>query len=115
MYRWLEQLELKHVDFERSIQAFGKKVESWTELAIVEREQGRPGHAAYAVRQANVYKGLREEAECVYHRCASKVLVEGYGSGKPVWQRAMDFREGELQRLIQLVSTVPVTRRAKRN
>jgi hypothetical protein len=105
LYRWLEQLELKHADFERSIQAFGKTEEMWTAVARTERDRGRLGHAAFAGRQAKIYNGLRGGAEVVYWRCGVKGLIDEKSSGKPLWKRAESFREAELKRLPQMVRT----------
>jgi hypothetical protein len=104
MYRWLEELELKHADFERCILAFGKTAESWVEVARTERDDGRQGHAAFAERQAKVYNGLREEAENVYRRCGVKGLREDNASGEPLWKRAAIWRAAGLKGLTQMVS-----------
>lgn len=63
MHHWLEQWEIKHAEFEQCIRSFKTLDDVWTTIS---KAQTLPGHAAYARKQAHIYKMLQSEASKHY-------------------------------------------------
>lgn len=59
MQRWLEDFEMKHIDFMRSIKSFHTMHLTWETLANRAKE---PGKVAFARRQSKLYLRLHEDA-----------------------------------------------------
>lgn len=75
-FRSLEQLEMKHAEFERTILYFQKMQEIW--LALSE-EKSNPVNQSYARKQASSFARLAEEAQTRYDKHGSG---EGCGCEK---------------------------------
>ncbi|THU76142.1 hypothetical protein K435DRAFT_903305 [Dendrothele bispora CBS 962.96] len=71
MERWQEQVEIKHAEFHRAIKYFGRFSEIWTNLAHKSDTQNKPGHAAYARKQAGMYINLKNECETLFKAAAT--------------------------------------------
>ncbi|KAK7033985.1 hypothetical protein VNI00_012612, partial [Paramarasmius palmivorus] len=64
MYRWMEQLKIKHVEFERTIAHFKKMEEVWVLMAVW---GATPGYSAHAFRQGTFFRNLATQALSRYH------------------------------------------------
>lgn len=60
MQRWLEEFELKHLDFIRAIKSHYKMYEVWTALS---KKTTDAGSAAFARRQSFVYYDLHVQTK----------------------------------------------------
>jgi hypothetical protein len=56
MLRWLEQFELKHVEFTRCIKYFDYFSNIWSAIASTE---SRPGYRAFANKQATTFHDMK--------------------------------------------------------
>lgn len=65
MMRWLEEFELKHVEFMRSIKSFERMSSVWAELAS---KTPLPGNAAFARKQSETFKTLSKDASDWFSR-----------------------------------------------
>lgn len=63
MYRWMEQFEMKHAEFERTISFFNMMATTWSQLA---QKASQPGFVAYANRHAAMYTDLTNDADIRY-------------------------------------------------
>lgn len=91
LQRWLEEFEMKHIDFMRSIKSFATMHLNWNELAS---QQVQPGKAAFARRQSLLYFRLYEDAKSRFDKTAEprfKNLTE-----ENLVEILMDFRRTEL-------------------
>lgn len=61
MFRWLEQLEMKMVDFARCHTTFHRMAEVWETLAT--EKQSLVGFSGFAHRQSSLFKGLKLDLE----------------------------------------------------
>src|SRR5215475_805081 len=96
MMRWLEEYELKHVEFTRCIRSFKKMSIVWEELASKDE---RPGYASYARQQAHRYTRLRDEARSLFGEQGNPAFVDP----KPTLIEAFKaFRSNELSWLREL-------------
>jgi hypothetical protein len=73
MLRWLEEFELKHVEFIRCIRSFRSHQDAWAAAAA---SSPRAGQAAFARRQSATYRRLKEEAEYYFKKAGTKELRE---------------------------------------
>jgi hypothetical protein len=73
MMRWLEEFELKHVEFIRCINSFQTMATTWV---VVAEKETRDGYAAYARLQSSIFHQLRQEAECLFQKNAEPGLRE---------------------------------------
>src|ERR1700754_2278371 len=91
MYRWLEELELKHVELKRCIKTFHKMAEAWMLAAIKSTSNGE---AAFARRQSDMFLGLRDDANEWLTKKGVKCLIDS--SDSDAIQILRDFRTQEL-------------------
>jgi hypothetical protein len=96
MMRWLEEFELKHVEFVRTIRSFQTLAAAWSTVASRAKDEGRSG---FAHRQAAMYQELQRDA--------SRLLTETTeprftGSEEEVIAALHSFRTNELSWLRQL-------------
>jgi hypothetical protein len=61
--RWIEEYELKHIEFHRCIKSFQYMHTVWSSLA--ERSVA-PSRAAFARHQSTLYRELQLEAQCLF-------------------------------------------------
>lgn len=91
MMRWLEEFELKHVEFMRSIKSFEKMSSVWSILAS---KSSSPANSALARKQAAIYETLRADASHWFRQTGEPrflVMTE-----HTLVKIITDFREGEL-------------------
>jgi hypothetical protein len=81
MMRWLEEFELKHVEFVRCISSFRAMATAWGSIADGET---RGGYAAFARHQSHIFCNLHDDAVRLFEknaepglRAAKDDLVEG--------------------------------------
>lgn len=67
MQRWLEEFELKHVEFMRCIKSFLTMSETWCALSL---EADLPGNVAFAKRQSLIYRQLHDDAKSLFVKVA---------------------------------------------
>lgn len=106
MYRWLEQFELKHAEFERVIRSFDYSVKAWTSAANSQSpDQIAVGMTEVANRHASVYQALAVTARNLYEKCADPILrgVDEQTRTSFFWERASCFRAEVLEPLTVLV------------
>ena len=60
MYRWMEQFELKHVEFHCTVNFFKRIAHDWTELAT---SSTLPGFSAYASKHAAMFTDLANDTD----------------------------------------------------
>ncbi|KAJ3963612.1 hypothetical protein EV361DRAFT_956809 [Lentinula raphanica] len=63
MYRWMEQFESKHAEFERDIEYFRTMAKAWSFLA---KKNLAAGYHAYTKRHAAMFTDLANDAELRY-------------------------------------------------
>jgi hypothetical protein len=73
MMRWLEEFELKHVEFVRCITGFDAMMSAWSAVATKET---REGYAAFARSRSDIYRRLRDQAEDLFQKNAEPHLLE---------------------------------------
>jgi hypothetical protein len=73
MMRWLEEFELKHVEFVRCISSFHTTATTWKTIADNET---RDGYAAFARYQSSIFHQLRDEAESMFQKNAEPGLLQ---------------------------------------
>ena len=71
--RWLEEYEMKHMEFRRCIKSFDKMYSAWESIAA---ECDNPGYRSFAKRQANVYLRLRDETKTRFAAVGYSRFVE---------------------------------------
>ena len=100
MNRWLEQLEIKHAEFERCIRYFTYISETWFQMAKL--YACGSGKAAYARRVACIYSKMASDCEFRYKRTGVKALLPKQDNPSPLADCINDFWA---QELIGLVSS----------
>jgi hypothetical protein len=90
MMRWLEEFELKHMEFLRCIRSFDTLRSSWSSI---EAKEAREAYAAYARRQADTYKRLHDQAQLLFKENAEPIL---YDSRDDLVTALQDLRKHEL-------------------
>ncbi|KAI0028282.1 hypothetical protein K488DRAFT_89900 [Vararia minispora EC-137] len=80
MQRWQEQFERLQADFLRTVETFHKLDVIWS--AVAQESEGKPGHAAYAMRKAGMWRKMAED-------CARRFEDEGFkvGEGETLGER----------------------------
>jgi hypothetical protein len=63
MFRWLEQLEIKHAEFERVVKYFTSMSKVWSTVAA---KRTSSGSMAFARSQVSIYAGMASEADRRY-------------------------------------------------
>jgi len=98
MFRWLEQFELKHIEFSRCIKSFDYASSAWLAAS---KQTARPGYSAFAKRQSRLFTSLRDDATAKF----AKYGFPGLGglSGAALVKSLGAFREKELAWLKELV------------
>lgn len=91
MQRWLEDFEMKHIDFMRSIKSFHTMHETWNALANHAKD---PGKAAFAKRQSKLYLRLHEDTRKRFEEVAEPRFREL--SEENLVETLMEFRNVEL-------------------
>jgi hypothetical protein len=91
MHRWLEEFELKHTEFKRSIRAFHTMHTVWDTMAS---KSTLPGHAAFARRQSTIYLDLHNDAKSWFAEAGVPRFVNAADSD--FVQELLSFREEEL-------------------
>ena len=72
MLRWLEELELKHLEFLRMIKTFDTMSGFWSDMSS---RQLHSGYAAFARRQASYLTDLRDDARRRYRSACAEAFV----------------------------------------
>ncbi|KAJ3819679.1 hypothetical protein F5880DRAFT_1616250 [Lentinula raphanica] len=93
MYRWMEQFESKHAEFERIIEYFRTMASAWTALG---NKQTTPGYRAYANYHANMFTDLANDADMRYKRVGHPVFMN-FGEGEILADRVLDWRKDWLK------------------
>jgi hypothetical protein len=103
VYRWLEEYELKHAEFERTIRTFGFWAREWSEVASSARQEGKHGVEAFARHQSAIYRTLQTGAKELYTKCGEPALAvtvtdnrDEEGGGGMLWERVDRFRNSLL-------------------
>jgi hypothetical protein len=96
MMRWLEELELKHIEVMRCTKSFETMKSAWITLA---KEESRPRYAAFAREQAHIYAQLHEDAARMYAKKAEPRLQVPEAN---ILKAILTFRENELEWLVKM-------------
>jgi len=100
MMRWIEEYELKHVEFQRCIKSFRTMAGIWATLGD---KSADPGRAAFARRQSTVYRELQTDAERLYHLKGLEEFVKCDPDDLETLLRTVrEFRRKELGWLMEL-------------
>jgi hypothetical protein len=100
MMRWLEEYELKHVEFQRCIESFRKMHTIWDSLA---EKSSDPGYAAFARHRSCIYHDLKREAETLFIAKGNKAFQKFKPEDQEAMLRAViQFRAQELDWLREL-------------
>jgi hypothetical protein len=91
MLQWLEEFELKHVEFLRCIKSFYSMHSIWDTIA---KDSAEPGHAAFTRHQSNIYLDLHDDAKAWFTRKGEARFVNMQES--TIVQTVRRFREQEL-------------------
>src|ERR1700754_5109071 len=91
MMRWLEEYEMKHVEFDRCIKAFNTMSSAWTKQAD---NSTHSGYRAFARKQSTMFSSLRDRADAMFKKVGSKSFVGK--SGKDLVEAVTHFHEEEL-------------------
>lgn len=77
MFRWLEQVEMKHYEFIRVIRSHAYMAEAWHQVGSQECTGGQYEQAkrAYAMRQEWTYDALKNEAKRLCLASGEPLLV----------------------------------------
>lgn len=89
--RWLEEFELKHVDFVRCIKSFEKMRSVWLDLA---GSASLPGDSAFARKQASTYYVLHRDASAWFLKTAEPRFLSM--TEETLVETISDFRAQEL-------------------
>jgi hypothetical protein len=89
----MEQLELKHAQYERVIDYYSKHSEIWQDLA---NAADSAGAAAYARKQCAIFNQRRKLAQESYQRCSIPALANKEGS---MMERVLEWRRKEFHPL----------------
>ncbi|THU77648.1 hypothetical protein K435DRAFT_973868 [Dendrothele bispora CBS 962.96] len=105
MERWQEQVEIKHAEFHRAIKYFGRFSDIWTNLAHKSDTQKKPGHAAYARKQAGMYINLKNECETLFKAAATiDETLRDIPEGNTLSDQVLAFRQRE-RALFSMISS----------
>jgi hypothetical protein len=102
MMRWLEEFELKHAEFAKTINSFRTMANTWNTLADTEDDDAR---AAFARHRSNTFLILHDHAVAVFSKTADSQFVNPKGGDLIAAIRM--FRETELGWFRQLVTSEP--------
>jgi hypothetical protein len=94
--RWLEEFELKHVEFMRCIKSFETMRAIW---GTISKRHDKPGYAAFAQRQADMYEDLRDDAISRFKHVANPRLLRG--DIRSLTQAISEFRRDQLSWLFE--------------
>jgi hypothetical protein len=89
--RWLEEFELKHIEFIRTIKSFESMRAIWGTIA---NRHTSPGYSAFARRQSSMYADLRDDAISRFKHVGNPELVKGDTAS--FIQAVQDFRAKQL-------------------
>jgi hypothetical protein len=98
MMRWLEELELRHVEFIRCITSLSSMETAWTTLA---NQEDREIYSAYARRQASLYRKMRREAAELFAKVGDSRFVEAKA---PIPDVVQSFRADELCWFVEMLA-----------
>lgn len=73
MYRWLEQAEIKHVQFVRLVTSFRRMGDVWERLA--DEHKSDSGRQTFALRQSAIFKSRENEACSTFYSCGLPDLL----------------------------------------
>jgi hypothetical protein len=99
MLRWMEEFELKHTEFLKSINSFQTMSTAWDTLANAEED---PARAAFARHRSNAYVTLHDHAVNLFTRTAEARFVDPDGGS--IVEALRTFRKTELAWLQELVN-----------
>jgi hypothetical protein len=99
MLRWMEEFELKHAEFLKSINSFQAMSTAWSTLANAE---GNPARAAFARYRSNTYTILRDHAVSLFTKTAEARFVDPEGGS--IVAAIRTFRKTELAWLRELIN-----------
>jgi hypothetical protein len=100
--RWLEEFELKHMEFIRCIRSFNTMHTVWNAIG---KKATKPGPAAFAFRQSTFYRDLHDDAKGWFIRKGERrfvQLVDGVDNVADFVRTARQFRKQELGWLTQM-------------
>lgn len=97
MQRWLEDFEMKHVEFMRSIKSFHTMYRTWDTLAS---NQVHPGKAGFSRQQSLMYLRLHDDAVERFEK-VSEPRFKGI-TEKNVVEIISEFRRVELRWLEEI-------------
>jgi hypothetical protein len=100
--RWMEEFELKHMEFVRCIRSFAYTSQAWETLS--DSEDIRPGYPEFARRQSNFYRELYADASLLFEKYGEERFVRPKAS---LIDAIQDFREQELSWFRELASPEP--------
>lgn len=97
MWRWREQVEIKHADFERMVRSFGyaKHVEHVESQALEAASCPNLGEVAYAKRKSHMFARLEHESKAAYARVGLKKLRSREGTTDTLADRVDAWRAAE--------------------
>lgn len=76
MYRWMEQFEVKHAEFEWTISFFSTMATTWAQLA---QKASQPGFVAYPNQHAAMYTDLANDADVCYKQIGHPDFIKLQG------------------------------------
>ena len=104
--RWLEEVEVKHVEFLRTIKHFDASYRAWDSIA---KQESRPGFATFARKQCSTYAALRDDALRLF-KAAGDVRFVGVRDARELLGAIYEFRRDELGWLGSHISELESTR-----
>lgn len=96
MQRWLEELEIKHIDFMRAIKSFSTMQTIWKSMASAATDAGPAG---FARRQSSLYADLRKDMEKWFEETAEPRFL--HITEENVVETIQNFRREELGWLLR--------------
>ena len=96
--RWLEEFEVKHLEFIRCIRYFDSMSDIWNTLA---RNEPRSGYRAFAYRQTSTFKDLKKDADTRFRAVGYGPFVRDDGRG--FIKAVEELRVSELSWLTEMV------------
>lgn len=73
MYRWLEQAEIKHVQFVRLVTSFRRMGDVWERLADVHKSDA--GKQTFALKQSAIFRSREKDACSTFYSCGLPDLL----------------------------------------
>ncbi|KAE9395066.1 hypothetical protein BT96DRAFT_826785 [Gymnopus androsaceus JB14] len=104
LYRWMEQFELKHAEFERTIWFFRTMGRVWDAMA---QKALTPGSTAYAKHHSAIFTDLANNAEKSYKKIAHPDFID-LADGQILADAVAQWREKWLAWMTLLVCTPTV-------